>query len=96
MLSERKRAYSEVSPLGLPGFSGGAGADSRSSLQNRRSSMEKSRSETHSPCSSSSTCLRSSSMPYLSTNTLMRALARFARSHSWRSKMRMTASVMRK
>ena len=32
-------------------------------------------------------------MPNLSTKTLMRARARFARSHSWRSKTRMTASV---
>ena len=32
-------------------------------------------------------------MPYLSTNTLIRARARFARSQSWRSKTRMTASV---
>ena len=32
-------------------------------------------------------------MPNLSTNTLMRARARLARSHSWRSKMRRTASV---
>ena len=46
------------------------------------------------PCSSSSTWLRSSSMPYLSTNTLMRARARLTRSHSWRSKMRKTASAI--
>ena len=43
--------------------------------------------------SSSSTCERSSSMPYLSTNTLMRARARLTRSQSWRSKTRNTASA---
>ena len=32
-------------------------------------------------------------MPNLSTKTLMRARARFARSQSWRSKMRKTASA---
>ena len=37
--------------------------------------------------------VRSSSMPNLSTNTLMRARARFTRSQSWRSKIRKTASA---
>ena len=32
-------------------------------------------------------------MPNLSTKTLMRARARLARSHSWRSKIRKTASA---
>ena len=53
-----------------------------------RWSIEKSRSATQSPSSSSSTSSRIASMPILSTSTLMRARARLTRSQSWRSKMR--------
>ena len=54
--------------------------------------MLKSRSSTQSPSSSSSTISRKASMPTLSISTLIRARARLTRSHSWRSKIRNTAS----
>ena len=55
--------------------------------------MEKSRSSTQSPLSSSSTSSRKASIPILSTSTLIRARIRFSRSQSWRSKIRRAASV---
>ena len=80
--ARRKRSSSELSPFGLPWETGAGGAAVSSSKYATRCSTEKSRSATQSPSSSSSTWRRSSSMPYLSTKTLMRARARFARSHS--------------
>ena len=60
----------------------------------RRPSTSKSRSATQSPWQLLvDLSLRSSSMPNLSTKTLMRARARLTRSQSWRSKMRKTASA---
>ena len=92
-LASTKRANAEPSPLGEPKDCGGAGAFDSSSCRNSRWSTEKSRSSTQSPLSSSSTIARTSSMPTLSTSTLMRARARLTRSQSWRSKMRKTASA---
>ena len=56
-------------------------------------SSEKSRSATQSPSSSSSTSSRNASIPILSISTLIRARARLTRRNSWRSKIRMHASV---
>ena len=58
-----------------------------------RSSIEKSRSATQSPSSSSSTIRRTSSMPTLSTSTFRRARARLTRSQSCLSNRRKTASA---
>ena len=89
----RNASNSDRSPFGEPYDAGTAGAFASSSWMKRRGCGSKSRSATQSPFSSSSTWLRSSSIPNLSTNTLMRARARFTRSQSWRSKMRKTASA---
>ena len=92
-LDALKRSNSVPSPLGLECWIGAGGALPSSSSTNSRCSTEKSRSATQSPSSSSSAWRRSSSIPNLSTKTLIRARARLTRSHSWRSKIRMTASV---
>ena len=92
--ASRKRSNSERSPFGLAGATGGPGAFASSSIPYFRWSIEKSRSATQSPSSSSSTISRKASMPILSISTLIRARARLTRSHSWRSKMRKTASVI--
>ena len=84
---------SRLSPLGVAEACGFTGAPASSSYSNRILSRLKSRSSIQSPVSSSSTISRNASIPILSTRTLIRARARLARSHSWRSKMRMHASV---
>ena len=81
------------SPLGEPKASGSRARRPPRRSSNVRSSIEKSRSATQSPSSSSSTIRRTSSMPTLSTSTFRRARARLTRSQSWWSKMRKTASA---
>ena len=91
-LAATKRSNSERSPLGEPGATGGGGALACSSSMNSSGSGVKSRSATQSPFISSSTISRKASMPILSIRNLIRARMRFARSSSWRSKIRRTAS----
>ena len=95
-LASTKRSNSVRSPFGEAAVAGAFGALASSSSSKRRrstSSGPNSRSATQSPSSSSSTCSRKASIPILSTRTLIRARARLTRSHSWRSKMRKTASA---
>ena len=94
VLAATKRSNSRASPLG-DRVGAGAARARRPPRRRRRAAAvgSKSRSATQSPRSSSSTISRKASMPMRSTSTLMRARARFARSSSWRLKIRSTASV---